>query len=376
MTVTEPTTGQAGPVAARPKYVGGAVKRREDPRLLLGRGRYVADIRPAGTAYMAIVRSPHAHARITGVDTSRALAAPGVLSVLTWEDIKDETGTIPCIDLYPESLPTLQTALADGVVRYVGQPVAALVATSEYAAEDALSLVDVTYEPLPAVVDLDAAVAGATLLYPEHGTNVVTTIAQDVGDVDAAFAEAVRDRDTKLTQAFDAAVQAADIRITRTPPQAPRANAIAERWIRTLRRECLNNILITGPRHLDQVLAEYTTHRSSWPARSSTSRPGSRRRPWPTTSTTSARTSPPPWAPSASKTSPTTTSPTSYATSSPPDAAASHCAAASPPCPARSPTPSDNTASPTTQPATPTSPAHPDATAPAGHHHKPKQPNQ
>ena len=187
MTATQPATG---PVAARPKYVGGAVKRREDPRLLLGRGRYVADVHPAGTVHMVIVRSPHAHARITGVGVARALAAPGVLSVLTWDDIKDDAGQIPCIDLYPDSLPTLQTALADGVVRYVGQPVAALVATSEYAAEDALALVDVGYEPLPPVVDLDAAVAGETLLYPEHGTNVVTTIAQDVGDVDAAFAEA------------------------------------------------------------------------------------------------------------------------------------------------------------------------------------------
>lgn len=178
------------PTGARPAYVGGSVKRREDPRLLRGRGRFVADVRPAGTVHMAIVRSPHAHARIARVDASRALATPGVLAVLTWDDIADEAGPIPCIDLYPDSLPTLQTALADGVVRYVGQPVAALVATDEYLAEDALDGVEVTYEPLPAVVDLDEAIAGGTLLYPEHGTNVVTTIAQDVGDVDAAFAAA------------------------------------------------------------------------------------------------------------------------------------------------------------------------------------------
>jgi carbon-monoxide dehydrogenase large subunit len=178
------------PVAARPKYVGGAVKRREDPRLLLGRGRYVADIHLAGTVHMAIVRSAHAHARITSVDTSRASAAPGVLAVLTWDDIRDQAGPIPCIDVYPDSIPVLQTALADGVVRYVGQPVAVLVATTEYGAEDALSLVDVQYEQLPAVLDLESATAGDVLLHPEHGTNVVTTIAQDVGDVDAAFATA------------------------------------------------------------------------------------------------------------------------------------------------------------------------------------------
>jgi putative transposase len=80
----------------------------------------------------------------------------------------------------------------------------------------------------------------------------------DLGDRADHFRFLIRDRDTVFTQAFDAVVQAADIRIIRTPPQAPRANAIAERWIGTLRRECLNNILITGPRHLDQVLAEYT----------------------------------------------------------------------------------------------------------------------
>lgn len=181
-----------GPVAARPKYVGGAVKRREDPRLLLGRGRFVADIQQAGTVFMAIVRSPHAHARITAVDTSRALAAPEVLSVLIWDDIKADAGPLPCIDMYPDSIPVLQTALADGVVRYVGQPVAALVATTEYGAEDALALIDIDYEPLPAVIDLDEAAAGGTLLYPEHGTNVMTTIAQDDGDVTAAFADADR----------------------------------------------------------------------------------------------------------------------------------------------------------------------------------------
>ncbi|MCW2583450.1 MAG: Xanthine dehydrogenase, molybdenum binding subunit apoprotein [Klenkia sp.] len=180
------------PTAARPKYVGGAVKRREDPRLLLGRGRYVADIALAGTVHMAVVRSPHAHARITGIDASRALATPGVLTVLTWPDISAEVGPIPCIDAYPDSLPALQTALADGVVRYVGQPVAVLVATTEYGAEDALALVDVTYELLTPVVTMDDALAGETLLHPELGTNVVTTIAQDVGDVDAAFAAADR----------------------------------------------------------------------------------------------------------------------------------------------------------------------------------------
>jgi transposase InsO family protein len=82
----------------------------------------------------------------------------------------------------------------------------------------------------------------------------------DLGDRGEQFRFLIRDRDATFTQAFDAVVHAADIRIIRTPPQAPRANAIAERWIGTLRRECLNNILIPGPRHLGQVLAEFVEH--------------------------------------------------------------------------------------------------------------------
>jgi putative transposase len=99
-----------------------------------------------------------------------------------------------------------------------------------------------------------------------------------LGDPADHFRFLIRDRDTKFTQAFDAAVQAADTRIIRTPPQAPRANAIAERRIATLRRECLNNILTTGPRHLDQVLAEYTAHYNTHrPHRSLDQRPPSGR---------------------------------------------------------------------------------------------------
>ncbi|MDT7773622.1 MAG: aerobic carbon-monoxide dehydrogenase large subunit, partial [Pseudonocardiales bacterium] len=107
---------------ARPKYVGGAVLRREDPRLLLGRGRYVADIALPGTVSLAVLRSPVPHARISRIDTSAALAADGVLAVLTFDDIRAEVTPLPCIDVYPDSRPALQTVLADGVVRYVGEP--------------------------------------------------------------------------------------------------------------------------------------------------------------------------------------------------------------------------------------------------------------
>ena len=82
----------------------------------------------------------------------------------------------------------------------------------------------------------------------------------DLSDHAEQFRFLIRDRDTKFTHTFDAVFRAAEISIIQTPPQAPRANAIAERWIGTLRRECLDRILITGPRHLAHVLAEYTTH--------------------------------------------------------------------------------------------------------------------
>ena len=179
-------------MSARPKYVGSAVKRREDPRLLRGRGRYVADIKLPGTVYMALVRSPLAHARITRVDTSAALQRRGVLAAITYADLADAgVGPLPCIDLMPDSRAVLQTVLANGKVRYVGEPVVAVVATDPYLAEDAAELVEVEYDPLPPVVDLLAAAApDAPLLYEELDSNVFTTIRHDIGDVDAAFAQA------------------------------------------------------------------------------------------------------------------------------------------------------------------------------------------
>jgi carbon-monoxide dehydrogenase large subunit len=175
------------------RWFGQPVKRREDPRLLTGRGTYVDDIQPPLLLYAAILRSPHARARITRLDTRRAKAMPGVALVLTHRDLPKALAE-PLPRLIPH--PTLihhktQYALAPGQARHVGEPVAFVVATSRYLAEDAADAIDVEYGPMPAVVDLESAVApGSPLVHDDIGTNVCAEYTQRVGDPDAAFARA------------------------------------------------------------------------------------------------------------------------------------------------------------------------------------------
>ncbi|MFN8526351.1 MAG: xanthine dehydrogenase family protein molybdopterin-binding subunit [Chloroflexota bacterium] len=180
-----------------PRMLGQPIKRREDPRLITGGGSYVDDITLPSMAHLVVVRSPYAHARVKSIDTSAAAAAPGVLAVITAKDIEGATtgplpyefGWDPFIDVndfkrYP---------LATDKVRYVGDPVAAVVAESRYQARDAAALVEVEYEPLPAVVDPEKAMQpGAPLLFEDSGTNVGHRQVRDAGDVDGAFAKADR----------------------------------------------------------------------------------------------------------------------------------------------------------------------------------------
>ncbi|MFS8570278.1 MAG: xanthine dehydrogenase family protein molybdopterin-binding subunit [Thermaerobacter sp.] len=175
------------------RYFGQPIKRNEDPRLLRGRGLYVDDVQLPGMLHMALVRSPYARARIRRIDTSKALAAPGVVAVITHADLPANLqGPLP--PLIPH--PTLkhhktQFALAPGQVRHAGEAVAAVVAESRYAAEDAAELVEVEYEPLPAVVDMEKALdPGSPLVHEDIGTNVAAHYTQVVGDVEKAFAEA------------------------------------------------------------------------------------------------------------------------------------------------------------------------------------------
>ena len=154
--------------------LGNRVLRKEDPAFLTRGAVYTADLRDvrlAGAASVTYVRSTVASATITGIDTSGAVSLPGVLGVYTAADITELANLQAMVPLFPPAMMT-RPWLADGVVRFVGEPVAAIVAENPYIGADAAELVAVDYAPLTAVVDLEAAARGEGLLYPELGSNV------------------------------------------------------------------------------------------------------------------------------------------------------------------------------------------------------------
>jgi carbon-monoxide dehydrogenase large subunit len=176
------------------RQFGARVKRLEDPALLTGRGRFVDDVKLAGTLEGCFVRSPYAHAKIRAIDTAAARALPGVHAVLTADDLPGPMATEPI----PMILPVLgiaafrtQLCLARDEVSYAGQTVALVVADSRYIAEDAAALVAVDYEVLPAISDCrDALKPGAAPVHSDLASNLASRIPMSYGDVDAAFADA------------------------------------------------------------------------------------------------------------------------------------------------------------------------------------------
>ena len=140
--------------------IGAKIHRREDPRLVSGEGRFIDDFTRPGTLFLAVVRSPHAHAKITKIDAAKAAKAPGVVAVYTHKDIaKVIAGTMPAAPAFvadKKQVPP-RFPIADQEAAYQGEPVAVVLAETKYQAADAANLVDVHYEPLPAVMDLDAA---------------------------------------------------------------------------------------------------------------------------------------------------------------------------------------------------------------------------
>jgi carbon-monoxide dehydrogenase large subunit len=170
---------------------GEAIARREDPRLLRGDGRYLDDL--GHDAYAAaFVRSPHAHARITDIDVTGALDVDGLVAIYTHEDLPGRLADpLPLLIPHPcLTEPRTGYALAPAVVRHVGEPVAMVVATDRYVAEDIADRVTVTYEPLPAVVGVEAAAAARDVVHDGVDDNVAAHLVQEVGDVDAALADA------------------------------------------------------------------------------------------------------------------------------------------------------------------------------------------
>ena len=169
----------------RPKNVGAPIKRTEDPRLLTGNGEYTADRKPDRPLHLAFLRSGQPHARIVRIDTAAARGAPGVVAVFTAEDIAEDFKPVIPFSRMPNYFATPILPLASGKVRYVGEAVVAVIATSRYLAEDALELIEVDYEPLGAIARAELAVADdAPLLHEEAGTNVL--IAREFKKGDAA----------------------------------------------------------------------------------------------------------------------------------------------------------------------------------------------
>ena len=175
-------------ITARPKIIGARVKRTEDPRLLTGRGAFVDDRQVPGLLHVAFRRSDHPHATIRAIDAASAKTVPGVIAVLTTADLEDNVRPLKASSRMAGYYATPLLPLARGKVRYVGEPVVAVVAESRYLAEDAVELIALELEPLPVIMDpVKAAKAGAPLLHDEAGTNVILAREFKRGDADAAI---------------------------------------------------------------------------------------------------------------------------------------------------------------------------------------------
>ena len=194
MTITEDAPAQSTP------EIGRARRRKEDQRLITGRTRWTDNITLPGMLHLAMVRSPYAHAKITAINVDEAKAAPGVVTVVTGEDVKDEQGSIAnAWPITPDQVTPTHLPVAIDRVACAGEIVAVIVARTPAEARDAAELVDVDYEELPAALDLKEAAADTVLAHPDLGTNKSALWKLDSaeqgsgGDVEAAIAKARTD---------------------------------------------------------------------------------------------------------------------------------------------------------------------------------------
>lgn len=180
-------------------FRGEAIKRREDHRLITGNGTYVDDIRLPRMLHVAFVRSPHAHANILGIDAAAAAAAPGVHRIFTGSELQEQLGSLPVGWNLPDQKSPPHPPMAFEKVRYVGDAVAAIVADSAYAAQDAVELVNVDYEPLDAVVDAEKATKkGAPKLHDDAPDNI--SFKWEVHSADKGYEDAAKRADVVIKQ--------------------------------------------------------------------------------------------------------------------------------------------------------------------------------
>jgi aerobic carbon-monoxide dehydrogenase large subunit len=169
------TSSGDGGAAVAEKYVGRAMRRKEDPRMITGRGRYIDDIALPGMLWLTIVRSPEAHASITSIDTSAARERPGIFGVFTGEDLVDHLAAPMAMVWNPPGVEIKNPPywpLARGEVKHVGDPVVAVVGWDRYAVVDAAEQVIAEYEPKPVVTDPEQALEdGSPLVWEQFGTN-------------------------------------------------------------------------------------------------------------------------------------------------------------------------------------------------------------
>ena len=183
--------------ATMPKQIGAPIRRKEDPRLLRGASTFTDDVKLSGLLHLHLVRSPHAHARIKEIDVSEAEAGEGVVAVITGADLEGIVGGLPVAHTLEELAEPPHRVLSIDKVRYVGDAVAAVVASDPSLARDAAERVHVEYETLDAVVDLESAMAdGSPLVHEEEGSNVAYAFPFAVGDMEAAL----RDADVVIRQ--------------------------------------------------------------------------------------------------------------------------------------------------------------------------------
>lgn len=175
----------------RPVTIGAPIRRREDPRLIRGRGTYVDDVALPAALHASFVRSDHAAGRIRRIDASHARASDGVVAVYTFDDLRGRIGRVPTAVPPPEDRDVPHPVLADGFARYVGQPLAVVVAEDHYAARDGALAVEVEIEPRPAVVDVEEALEpDAPRVYDDLPDNVCMTFPPEDSEADRLFATA------------------------------------------------------------------------------------------------------------------------------------------------------------------------------------------